>query len=243
MYKSKKPWLFAFAIAGFTVPALITALGAVVAAFHIPLDHPGIIKPLIKGLTTLWFSLFLLQGADSQRDLAIWWIPCVAVNVGLYCLIGLIAWQSWRRPKFSSFVLLAGCISFALISYLVGWWGQPVLWQFPEGYRGWVVVQWGDPNCPPLASKGLYKVILINTVGRLCTSSQMPTGFRYLRFEYINPNGAEQVMLSGWFRFLDFHGPQFFSMGAVYNLRRQMLFVGTDQERRQRIGELPWLAP
>jgi hypothetical protein len=245
--RGKKRWISAFAIAGFAGPALLTTFGAITGLFHVAPKFPVPVEVLIRGLTKLWFTLFLLQGAHNQGDLVIWWLPCVAANVALYCVIGLVAWWSWhlfiRWPKLSLGVLLAGCISSGMISYSLGWWGRPILWRFPADYRGWVVVQYEDSNCPPLTTKGFYKVIVINAVGRSCTSSQMPTGFRYLRFEYVDPNGAAQVLVSGWYGFLDVRTTQVFTLGVVQNLKRQVLFVGTDQERKQKQQEFPWLTP
>lgn len=241
----KKPWLFVFVLVGFVGPVLLTVFGAVVGLFHLDTRFPNLVRIFTTGLSKLWFSLFLLQSAHSQRDLVIWWLPCVAVNVGMYYILGYILWQLLRLflrgPKLFSAAVFAGCVGLGLVSYQVGWWGQPILWQFPSGYRGWVVVQYGDSNCPPLASKGLYKVIVVNVRGRSCTSSRMPTGLRYLRFEYIDPNGAEHSLISGWFQFLEVRGPQISTQGIVQNLGRQVLFVGTEEERRQKTGEFPWL--
>jgi hypothetical protein len=245
--RDKKSWLFAFAIAGLVGPALLTAFGAIVSPLHLAAKYPNLVRISATGLAKLWFSLFLLQGAHSQRDLAIWWLPCVAINVGMYYTLGYMIWQSWRLflrgPKLFTAVLLGGCVGLGLVSCLLGWWGPPILWHFPAGYRGWVVVQYGDSNCPPLATKGLYKVIVVDGRGRSCTSSRMPAGLRYLRFEYIDTSGAEQTLLSGWFQFLQVHSPQVSTQGIVQNLGRQMLFVGTDEERKQRMGEFPWLTP
>jgi len=244
---NKKSWLFAFAMVGFVVPALLTAFGAIVGLLRLEARFPSLVRIFATGLAKLWFSLFLLQGAYSQRDLVVWWLPCVAANVGMYYILGYILWPllqlSLRGPRLFSAAVFAGCVGLGLVSYQIGWWGQPILWQFPAGYRGWVVVQYGDSNCSPLATKGLYKVIVVNGRGQSCTSSRMPTGLRYLRFEYIDPNGAEQILFSGWFQFLEVHGPQVSTQGIVQNLGRQVLFVGTEEERRQRAGEFPWLTP
>lgn len=243
--RGRRRWLFGFAIAGFTGPFLLTAFGAIAQLLHIGPKYPKFIEVLAKVLASSWFSLFLLQGAREQRDVVIWWLPCVAVNVGLYSLIGLVSWWIWRgfnlRRKLTVSAGLLGCVLLGVLAFLLGWWGQPVLWELPVGYRGWVVVQYEDSACPPLPRRGIYKVIAVDPAGRLCTSSPMPTGFRYLRFEYVNPSGTKQVMLSGWYGFLDVRTPQVSTAGVVEGVKRQVLFVGTDEERKGKEREFPWL--
>jgi hypothetical protein len=68
--------------------------------------------------------------------------------------------------------------------------GRPVLIEVPAGYRGWVIVRVEDDHCPPLATRGLFRVVSVPSSGRVCTSSpellKHPT---YVRFECIYPDG------------------------------------------------------
>jgi hypothetical protein len=66
---------------------------------------------------------------------------------------------------------------------------RPVVWEIAAGYHGWVVLSYDDPSCPALPTVGLYQVIPIPSSGRACTSSSLPPGLRYTRYEYVDAAG------------------------------------------------------
>lgn len=224
-------WLFGFAITGFTGPFVLTVFSVVAQLLHLGPKYPKFMEISLKVLTSSWFSLFLLQGAHDQWDLVIWWLPCVAVNVGLYSLIGLVA--RWMRrgivlkPKLTLVAALTGCPMLGIVSFFLGWWGRPILCEMPAGYRGLVVVQYENSTCPPLPTKGIYKVIAVNAAGRSCTSSRMLSGFRYLRFEYVDSRGTQEVLASGWYRLSTISTPQVSTNGYFEEEKRQDLFIRT----------------
>jgi hypothetical protein len=49
---------------------------------------------------------------------------------------------------------------------------RPVVWEIAAGYHGWVVLSYDDPSS-----------------GRACTSSSLPPGLRYTRYEYVDAAG------------------------------------------------------
>jgi hypothetical protein len=121
--------------------------------------------------------------------------------------------------------VLIGLILAAL--YLAGEVGQPIVYRFPGGYRGWAGIRYGDPTCSPLRTEGWYLVIPVGSDGRGCTSSPVPGGWRYRRYEYIYPDGRrrelsgpdEKVLL------VAATGPERPNVGT--------LFVGSDEELKQ----------
>lgn len=76
--------------------------------------------------------------------------------------------------------------------------GRPIRWEIPAGYQGWVVVQYGNPACPPLTEDGLYVVVTIPVSGHACTSTPPPTGWSSYRYEYVSTDGTRrEVPTSG----------------------------------------------
>jgi hypothetical protein len=121
--------------------------------------------------------------------------------------------------------VLAGLV--LVVLYLAGEIGRPIVYRLPGGYRGWAGIRYEDPTCPPLRTEGWYLVIPVGPDGRGCTSSPVPGGWRYSRYEYIYPDGrrrelsgpGEKVLLVGA------TGPQKPHVGT--------LFVGSDEELKR----------
>jgi hypothetical protein len=90
------------------------------------------------------------------------------------------------------FLALAGVVA-AFLSQGVG---RPIRWELPNGYRGWLVVEYEVPRCPPLLTSGMYFVIKPSSEGRACTSSPAPMGWRYHKYEYVHPDGARTIVRS-----------------------------------------------
>ena len=52
-------------------------------------------------------------------------------------------------------------------------------WEIPEDFRGWAVLEWENPACPPLPRRGLKRVVPIDASGHACTSDRpqdVPSG-------------------------------------------------------------------
>jgi hypothetical protein len=74
------------------------------------------------------------------------------------------------------------------------WFGERrrVIWQLPPDYRGWVVLEYGVPSCPPLPVRGEYQVVRVDASGRACTSDprmSKPGPLDY-QYEYVYPDGT-----------------------------------------------------
>jgi hypothetical protein len=93
-------------------------------------------------------------------------------------------------------VLVIGTI--LVVLYFAGEIGGPVLYLLPGEYRGWVGIRYNDPHCSPLRKEGWYTVVLIGANGRGCTSSSVPEGWRYVRYEYFYPDGKRRNVLSDY---------------------------------------------
>jgi hypothetical protein len=114
-----------------------------------------------------------------------------------------------------------------VVLYLAGEIGRPILYRLPDGYRGWAGIRYEDPRCPSLRTEGWYLVIAVGPDGRGCTSSPVPGGWRYRRYEYVYPDGRrrelsgpdEKVLLVGA------TGPRKPNVGT--------LFVGSEGELKR----------
>jgi len=99
---------------------------------------------------------------------------------------------------------------------------MPDRWLIPDGYVGWLVVQYKNPACAPLPTSGGYNVLRIPPNGRLCTSSPQPDGEAFDKFEYITVDGGTQE--------LDQHTMVWGGMAS--STGRRFVFVGPEQQFR-----------
>ena len=81
-------------------------------------------------------------------------------------------------------VIGVGFVVFALLST-----SPPLRYEIKEGFRGWVVIQYGDLRCAPRPTQKGYLVLQIPESGCLCTSTSQPLGFRKTVYEYVSPSG------------------------------------------------------
>ena len=73
----------------------------------------------------------------------------------------------------------------ALLLFLHVIRNKAMLYLIPGGYKGWIVVQFEDPTCPPLPREGTFLVVMVSPTGRACTSNSRPAGIDYVQFDYI----------------------------------------------------------
>ena len=98
----------------------------------------------------------------------------------------------------------------------------PDQWQVPQGFAGWVVVQYTRPECPPLPVSNGYKVLRVSAQGRLCTSDPMPNGEAFDKFEFVDPDGHtteidQRSLVWG---------------GTASSTGRRFVFIGTEEQWR-----------
>lgn len=121
------------------------------------------------------------------------------------------------------------------LAVLTGNLGRPVLWQLSPGFRGWVVVEYEKPDCPPLPTEGIRLVIGVPPSGHACTSSPMPKGWRYERYEYVLANGRRRVIPSnGWDS-----NSEITPLSVNLKKKTEFLFVGSREELNKSWGSRP----
>lgn len=81
------------------------------------------------------------------------------------------------------------CVVAILVQLVFFQFGRPVLYAVPPNLNGWFTVQYDDASCPPLATKGLYRLVVVSSNRFACTSSPMEARWRLEKFEYVMPDG------------------------------------------------------
>jgi len=123
-------------------------------------------------------------------------------------------------------LFLAVIAAMLFVWKLEGEVGGPLCYQLHGEYKGWVVICFEDPKCPPLRHEGLYLVIPIWADGRGCTASSAPQGWRYTRFEYLYPNGIRKgIRSTGWGE-----GTLVWAWTYSEQAKWERFFVGTEEE-------------
>jgi hypothetical protein len=121
------------------------------------------------------------------------------------------------------------------VSIYIGKLARPIAWRFPQGYHGWVVMDFQNPDCPPLVKDGLYLVIPVTASGRGCTSAPIPEGWRYNRYEYIDSLGRQtRLRADGWAT-----NSMIWPLAVNREKNEWYLFVGTEPEFRKSGGSQP----
>lgn len=87
-------------------------------------------------------------------------------------------------------VLVLGVVALVAMVIFRQGVGRPVRYELRPGYRGWVVVRYEDPACPPTRTQGIYLVIAVSASGRGCTPRSSSKGWVYYRAEYVRPDGT-----------------------------------------------------
>jgi len=91
------------------------------------------------------------------------------------------------RKSMTVFIVLA----IALIGTSCSRTRVPNWLEIPDGYRGYVVVEFSNPSCPSLERRGDYEVIRFGEDGRACASNRYEdqVGVAKDRYFYRHPDG------------------------------------------------------
>jgi hypothetical protein len=115
-----------------------------------------------------------------------------------------------------------------LVLFVVFEFGRPVLYEVPSGLNGWFTVQYDDASCPPLATKGIDRVVPVSRDRLACTSSPMEVHWHLEKFEFLMPDGRAVPILKGE------HGvdDQIRAWGVATNPRRHQEYdyIGPESE-------------
>jgi uncharacterized protein DUF6843 len=70
----------------------------------------------------------------------------------------------------------------------------PDWFEIPAGYRGWVEVYFGYPQCEPLTKRDGHFIYRVAPDGWVCTSTLFPEGSAMDRYEYIHSDGRRETV-------------------------------------------------
>jgi hypothetical protein len=107
-----------------------------------------------------------------------------------------------KKILICSALLLIG-VPVLILLVLLGWEFTEVLikatevYELPQGYRGWAIIQYGVPHCPGLERLDGKIIHKFPSSGCLCTSSPPPEGFHSVKYEYVSPDGT-RTKIPGW---------------------------------------------
>ncbi len=105
---------------------------------------------------------------------------------------------------------------------------QKLRYEIPDGYRGWVQFEVGNPHCPPLTRDGRFLVYFVDPKGHGCTSDPIAEGWRTIRYEYVRPDGHRQTLAeTGWGKGGLIWDEMYRSKGSQ---KSYVFFVGTEQQ-------------
>ena len=176
-----------------TVRSLVSALGSglgvavpiAILRFGDVFDWPTFffVWPSSVGLTVphVW---------DSERAANIFLATVILLNGSLYAAVVFFvtrhrASESWRSSKWlGRAIVISIFVSVVAITGVIAVFGRPVFYQIPSQYRGWIVLEYANPSCPRLTSRGINQVLEISSNGHFCTSSPVPLPDRFRRAMY-----------------------------------------------------------
>lgn len=139
-------------------------------------------------------------------------------------------------------LLILVIIALLIAGGILGTVGRPIRYELPEGYRGWVVIQYQDPTCAPIRTEGIYLIITIPPSGRACTSDAIPRGWRYTRYDYVSPDGTRKTIpSSGWNPKREIWAGSWAPVQQGVTFPRSSFFVGTKAELEKSWPDRPQL--
>jgi hypothetical protein len=170
--------------------------------------------------------VWIVSGADEPLDTAAQpWrgkrVTSKAFQVRLGQFSERKSLEAPGRAAAGHFSLVRTATIIALAAVLVGCNTRPAeRWQIPDGYVGWIVVQYNNPSCAPLPETDGYTLLRVSPKGRLCTSDRQPNGEAFDKYEYLRGDGGtreidQRTMVWG---------------GKASSTGRSFVFVGTEQQ-------------
>ncbi len=87
-------------------------------------------------------------------------------------------------------LLLGGYIAYANI------WKSPGLrYEFSDGFRGWVVIQYGDPRGEPLPVREGFYILRIPPSGCFRTATPQLDGLRKIVYQHVTQDGQRREII------------------------------------------------
>lgn len=101
----------------------------------------------------------------------------------------LCSMRAGRRGFILASLLVAGCFEKKR---------TPVRYEIPEGYVGWVRIDFEQPDAAPLPLRDGFRVARIPPAGRLSTSSPLEEGWAKDQYIYYSSKGERELTSTGW---------------------------------------------
>lgn len=132
--------------------------------------------------------------------------------------------------------LLAAGVLLLMFVFLLN--NRTFRYDFPDGFHGWVVIQYGDPQCPELEKKEGHWNLQIPASGCLCTATPIPEGFTRNVFQYVTSDGRRTPIPE---KYADRDSQIWEHVTGGKTLTREFFFVGTHDQYKQ-APKLPYIS-
>jgi len=184
----------------------------------------------------LWPSSIALRVPHiwpSEHSAATFFGVVLIFNGILYAAVGFFAARKMTkvvsRPASVSTLITVCTVLLLVIGTAV--LGRPILYRFAPGYQGVAIVEYANPSCSPLTSRGISQIVHFPENGRVCTSSPKPLEdtFRYVMYTY-TVDGAQRLLSR-----CDRHSSEV-CVGRIVQSKQdseyptRAIFIGTQQE-------------
>lgn len=103
----------------------------------------------------------------------------------------------------------------------------PFIFEIPAGYKGWVSVEFFQPDCPQMPTEGEKIVVKIPANGRLCTGTPLGFGAAADEYYYVDAAGNRTDARA------DVRQEHVAMEGAAPRYIFERFFVGTEAELKR----------
>jgi hypothetical protein len=121
---------------------------------------------------------------------------------------------------------------FAGVAILIALFHRSIEYEIAAPFRGWVIITYGKPDCPPLKRNWLSFIVQVDRSGRACTSDSNPLeGPRRLDYVYIAENGRKIQIPNDMI-----HAEATSNQSWANPYEAEFFFVGTAEALKKKLG-------
>jgi len=119
--------------------------------------------------------------------------------------------------------------------------GPHEVWELPSGYRGWVTMEYSNPDCPAVDNTGFTVTYKIDGHGHGCTSSSPAGSVHWNSYVALDSQNRRKELLWGqWGKGGDLWAGATVWAGTSHPvLRGEYFFMGTEDELKKSWGLKP----